>query len=492
MTDDAPGQKRRRPTLTIELDGAAAPAPARPVGEGSKREKAAREGPEPQAAPAGEKERGGGQETGRKEPDRSFPPEIVSRYYIRADRGGDQRVFADSQGQWEIFQESETRLRTKLNDAHAVKLMIETAAWRGWAGVTVSGLSEFRREAWLEGQARGMAVNGYKPKELDWQELKRREQAYLQNEMRPGREGAAAAPDGRAPDNRPADLAARRAGSPEASAPPEQTRADRRSPDYKRGVEGLLVETGSRPYKDDPKNDPSPYAALQAADGQRRTIWGAGLPEALDKAGAREGDRIRLRELGMERVVKIVAREVNGKTVRMEQEVDRRAWEAEVIRERKTGGARADGAAPDAREARNDRLERDRAAESEAARTVASGERALHSGPGRDAALRDGVYANEARAKEYLAAGRGGAAHNPELRAAAALEAYVERKVRGEYPGEPAVVRHAMNAARVKIAEGLARGYDFPQPRVNEERQAGHGQESQKEKQRPREHARER
>ncbi|MFC7066199.1 relaxase/mobilization nuclease domain-containing protein [Brucella rhizosphaerae] len=38
------------------------------------------------------------------EMDRSFPNEITSRYYIREDHGGTQRVFADSMGEREVFQ----------------------------------------------------------------------------------------------------------------------------------------------------------------------------------------------------------------------------------------------------------------------------------------------------------------------------------------------------------------------------------------------------
>ncbi len=45
----------------------------------------------------------------------------------------------------------------------------------------MKGIEEFRREAWLEGQGRGISVTGYKPNELDLQELKKREQMFLRN-----------------------------------------------------------------------------------------------------------------------------------------------------------------------------------------------------------------------------------------------------------------------------------------------------------------------
>lgn len=59
--------------------------------------------------------------------------------------------------------------------------MLDTAAHRGWTEIKVKGIEEFRREAWLEGQGRGISVTGYKPNELDLQELKKREQMFLRN-----------------------------------------------------------------------------------------------------------------------------------------------------------------------------------------------------------------------------------------------------------------------------------------------------------------------
>lgn len=488
VNDELDREDEREPSLTIELNSdreLAAPSPALSVEQGEQREETEREESEeekrrrrmdadatqdgPQASSAGEASQDQEKEK-QKEPDRSFPADIQSGYYIRTDRAGDQHVYADSKGNREVFQESATKLRTKLNDPHAVKLMLDTAAHRGWSSITVKGSQEFRREAWLEGQARGIAVSGYKPNELDQQELKRREQAYLRNEIQPDREAERerSAGEPAAMDVRDHTDAPRQAGSPEAGVPLDQSRADRSSPDYKHGIEGLLIEAGERPYRDNPKNEPSPYVVLQDASGRQQTVWGVGLPDALLKAGAREGDQIRLRELGMERVMKTVIREVNGRPVRFQQEVDRRAWEADVTREREAGEAQREGTEL---KTADDRRDREGAAEREVAQAVAGAERTLHVGPGRDAALEDGVYANEVRAKEYRATGRAGAAHNPELRGAAALEAYVERKVRQKYPGDPVVVQRAMNVARTKIGNAIARGHDFPQPRVIEERE---------------------
>src|SRR5690606_5523514 len=69
-----------------------------------------------------------------------------------------------------------------------------------------------------------------------------------------------------------------------------------------------------------------------------------------------------------------------------------------------------------------------------------------------------------------MATGRSVAARNPELKSAATMEAYIERTVRQKFGGDPVAVQRAMQVARVRISQALARGYDFPQPRVAEER----------------------
>lgn len=265
------------------------------------------------------------------EMDRSFPSEITSRYYIREDHGGTQRVFADSKGEREVFQDNGEKLRAKSFDAQGVRLMIETAAHRGWTSIEITGSKEFRRETWLEGQAHGISVKGYQPTELDWQDLARREQSYLRNEIVPI--------EGRALDAAHRDQE-QSAGSDQSSkVDKEKQNADNtgtppsKTVDYKEGVQGILVETGEKPYQDNEKNEPSPFVVIETANGNR-TVWGVGLPDALHRAGADIGDEIHLRSTGTERVLKTVIQEIDGQKHRVEQMVDRRAWEANVLEER--------------------------------------------------------------------------------------------------------------------------------------------------------------
>lgn len=405
--------------------------------------------------------------------DRTFPDEIVKSYYVRADHLGHQHVYADSRGLHEIFQESGDKLRTRLDEPHCVKLMLETAAHRGWSSISVNGTGEFRREAWLEGQARGIAVSGYKPTELDLQELKHREQEHLRNEILPEREHLR---NEREEADRPAPDPQRlydRGGHSNPSTEPdgliEKSRADRGPADYKQGIEGKLIDQGSRPYQDRPKADRSPYIVLEDKRGRQHTVWGVGLPDAMLKAGARQGDQVRLREAGMERVTKNVIREIDGRRVRVQQQVDRRAWEAEVTTRERDRAGRDHGderKESDSTKEPQDRQARLNKADGKIARAIGGAERSLHVGAGRDRALDDGIYANEARAREYMAAGRSAAFKNPELRGAATLEAYIERKVRRKFAHDPVAVQRAMAVARTRISHAIARGYDFPQPRV--------------------------
>ncbi len=261
---------------------------------------------------------------GEQKPSRSLPAEITSQYFLQHAADGAVRVFTNSKATREVFQDAGEKLRSKIYDPTAVRLMIDTAAHRGWTSVEIAGSKEFRREAWLEGQARGIAVKGYQPNELDWQEVSRREQSHLKNEIRHIEEKLVAAENKAGTKSEKAEVAAEKV---------VETAAAKSRAGFREGVTGELIEVGSKPYQDKPENEASPYVVLRTAEGER-TVWGVGLPDALSHADAKEGDTITLREAGMEKVEKTVIREVEGKKVRSVELVDRRKWEAEVIPER--------------------------------------------------------------------------------------------------------------------------------------------------------------
>jgi len=261
---------------------------------------------------------------GEQKPSRSLPAEITGQYFLQHAADGAVRVFTNSKATREVFQDAGEKLRSKIYDPTAVRLMIDTAAHRGWTSVEIAGSKEFRREAWLEGQARGIAVKGYQPNELDWQEVGRREQSHLKNEIRHIEEKLVAAGNRAGPKSEKGEVAVEKVAA---------TAAAKSRTGFRDGVTGELIEVGSKPYQDKPENETSPYVVLRTAEGER-TVWGVGLPDALSHADAKDGDTITLREAGMEKVEKTVIREVEGKKVRSVELVDRRKWEAEVIPER--------------------------------------------------------------------------------------------------------------------------------------------------------------
>lgn len=115
-------------------------------------------------------------------PKSSFPEGFEDRYFTKPGRN-EVTIYADSKGDKELFRDTGDRLKTKEPSELAVKAMVETAQHREWQSITLRGSNEFKRDVWLEGQARSMDVKGYRPSELDMQEMKNREQRYLQNEM---------------------------------------------------------------------------------------------------------------------------------------------------------------------------------------------------------------------------------------------------------------------------------------------------------------------
>jgi len=152
-----------RPTNTIE--GMPTPDPSRPVADlhGANRALAL----EPQQAakkPAGD----------AKAPAYTTEPEAIARAYYVEDRGQERRYFDDYQRKALAIRSTETSINTKREDLNTIRAMMTMAESRGWSEVKVSGTADFKREAWIEAQARGITAQGHKPSDLDRQEADRR------------------------------------------------------------------------------------------------------------------------------------------------------------------------------------------------------------------------------------------------------------------------------------------------------------------------------
>ena len=107
--------------------------------------------------------------------------------------------------------------------------MLALAEARGWTAIAVRGSAGFRREAWIEANARGLDAHGHKASALDRQEAGRRRAEHRpSNAVQPA---AASAPAERADPARP--KAGRGPVAPAADDPGKSLRTARRdlSPD---------------------------------------------------------------------------------------------------------------------------------------------------------------------------------------------------------------------------------------------------------------------
>jgi hypothetical protein len=78
------------------------------------------------------------------------------------------------------FKDKGERMVTASNEDRVAKAMATMAEAKGWKTITISGHPEFKRQVWLEANARGIEVRGYKPNERDLQAL----EAYHERQMR--------------------------------------------------------------------------------------------------------------------------------------------------------------------------------------------------------------------------------------------------------------------------------------------------------------------
>ena len=133
----------------------------------------------------------------------AFPAMLRRKYYVVAEEKGKQdaaRFYADERGKYLAFKLAEDRLTTRLTAPEVIRDMIAVAEHRDWAMLHLRGSATFRREAWLEANARGITVKGYEPTPLDQDALASRHSARQryagrQNARRHSAEGRRPSPD---------------------------------------------------------------------------------------------------------------------------------------------------------------------------------------------------------------------------------------------------------------------------------------------------------
>ncbi len=133
--------------------------------------------PAPGASPAPEK--------GAKKPAYTSEPEAITKNYYVEDKGGERRYYDDYKQQNLAMKATDTSVSSKREDLNTIKAMLEVASARGWHSLDLKGSADFKREAWIEGQARGLDVRGHRPSDPDRQESdRRRAERGMSNEVR--------------------------------------------------------------------------------------------------------------------------------------------------------------------------------------------------------------------------------------------------------------------------------------------------------------------
>ncbi|RMV61467.1 hypothetical protein ALP09_200049 [Pseudomonas amygdali pv. lachrymans] len=93
-------------------------------------------------------------------------------------------------------------------------------------------------------------------------------------------------------------------------------------------IEGTLIEHGEAPYQNNDDNQMSYFVTLKPEGGKPRTVWGVGLEEAMSDADLKQGDQVRLQDLGTQPVVVQVIEEDGTVT---DKTVNRREWSAQPV-----------------------------------------------------------------------------------------------------------------------------------------------------------------
>ena len=137
-------------------------------------------GPPPRAAPGANPaapgtptptDRAG--QPGKALPDTPDPEAIAKRYYVEIERN-ERRYFEDYRKINLAIRATPTSIRSRREDLATIRAMLDLAAARGWPSVAIKGSASFRREVWIEAEARGLPARGHRPTDPDRQEAERR------------------------------------------------------------------------------------------------------------------------------------------------------------------------------------------------------------------------------------------------------------------------------------------------------------------------------
>lgn len=104
------------------------------------------------------------------QPETSSLPSNVSKKYLEVNG----KFYFGHKTSELAFVDKGNKLTTSLVNRTLTSSLMEIAQSRNWTKIEVKGKRDFKREVWLEGSLKGINVQGYKPKEADYAELKKR------------------------------------------------------------------------------------------------------------------------------------------------------------------------------------------------------------------------------------------------------------------------------------------------------------------------------
>lgn len=81
-------------------------------------------------------------------------------------------------------------LHTSKSDQDTIKAMLDMAQSKGWESIKLKGSEQFKREAWIEAQMRGIKTKGYEPTDKDRLELQARQEERTSNQIEATKIGA--------------------------------------------------------------------------------------------------------------------------------------------------------------------------------------------------------------------------------------------------------------------------------------------------------------
>lgn len=108
--------------------------------------------------------------------------------------------------------------------------------------------------------------------------------------------------------------------------PAPQAASGQATPSRNKVIEGELLDHGPAPYQHKDDKQMSYFVTLKPEGGKPRTVWGVGLEDAMKDSNLKQGDQVRLEDLGTQPVVVQVIEEDGTVT---DKTVNRREWSAQ-------------------------------------------------------------------------------------------------------------------------------------------------------------------